>query len=217
MNNLDELDLSKLLPSSISSDEEVQALSDVVTKKLLHINANINALLLWKDLSIYDDTVLLHLAWGMHTDLYDEGLARQTREQMIRSSILWHMKKGTLYSVELALRMVFKTGIVEEWFNYGAAPYHFRVRGVTESIENEDKINKLLGLINLSKNLRSWCDSIEFERHISGNCFIGAGVMEDEEIFVSSDLKDEFNWTQNISIGASIMDDSAVDINTSII
>lgn len=63
MNDLDTLDLASLLPSSIADDEEVQALAKVVTQKLLNINDSINTLLLWKNLSRYDDTILLHLAW----------------------------------------------------------------------------------------------------------------------------------------------------------
>ena len=62
MNDLDALDLALLLPSSIADDEEVQALAKVVTQKLLNINDSINTLLLWKNLSRYDDTILLHLA-----------------------------------------------------------------------------------------------------------------------------------------------------------
>lgn len=213
MNDLDTLDLASLLPASIANDEEVQALAKVVTQKLLNINDGINALLLWKDLSRYDDATLLHLAWELHTDLYDEELSKKVREQLIRTSILWHMKKGTLYSVKLALRTVFQTGEVEEWPEYEAEPYRFRIQGLTESVQDENKILRLIQLIQQSKNLRSWLDSIEFERQLKGGYFIGAGIMDDEEIVVSSDLKDEFVFNQNLSIGAAIMDDSEVSIN----
>lgn len=217
MNDLDTLDLASLLPSSIADDEEVQALAKVVTQKLLDINDGINALLLWKDLSRYDDATLLHLAWELHTDLYDEELSKEVREQLIRSSILWHMKKGTLYSVRLALRTVFQTGEVEEWPAYGADPYHFRIQGLTESVQDENKILRLIQLIQQSKNLRSWLDSIEFERQLHGGYFIGAGIMDDEEIVISSNLEDEFIFNQNLSIGAPVMDDSEVSINGSIV
>lgn len=217
MNNLDALDLALLLPSSIADDEEVQALAKVVTQKLLDINDGINTLLLWKDLSGYDDTTLLHLAWELHTDLYNEELSKEVREQLIRSSILWHMKKGTLYSVESALRMVFKTGDIEEWFEYGGNPYHFKVTGLTEEVPDESKIMQLINLIQLSKNLRSWCDSIEFERQINRAVFIGAAVVDDEDIIISSDFKDEFRFKKDISIGIAIMSDAEIDINMSIV
>lgn len=217
MNNLDALDLALLLPSSIADDEEVQALAKVVTQKLLDINDGINTLLLWKDLSGYDDTTLLHLAWELHTDLYNEELSKEVREQLIRSSILWHMKKGTLYSVESALRMVFKTGDIEEWFAYGGNPYHFKVTGLTEEVPDESKIMQLINLIQLSKNLRSWCDSIEFERQINGAVFIGAAVVDDDDIIISSDFKDEFRFKKDISIGIAIMSDAEIDINMSIV
>ncbi|WP_432642501.1 phage tail protein I [Acidaminococcus sp.] len=217
MNDLNTLDLASLLPSSIADDEEVQALAKVVTQKLLDINDGINALLLWKNLSRYDDATLLHLAWELHTDLYEEDLSKETREQLIRSSILWHMKKGTLYSVKLALHTVFKTGEVEEWPAYGAAPYHFRIQGLTEPAQDENKTLQLVQLVQQSKNLRSWLDSIEFERQLNGGYFIGAGIMDDEEIVTSSNLKDEFVFSQSLGIGASIMDDSEVSVNGSIV
>ena len=85
--------------------------------------------------------------------------------------------------------MVFKTGDIEEWFEYGGNPYHFKVTGLTEAVSDGSKLIQLINLIRLSKNLRSWCDFIEFERQINGAIFIGAAVVDDEEIIVSSDLK----------------------------
>lgn len=216
MNNLDTLDLASLLPSSIADDEEVKALAKVITQKLLDINDSINSLLLWKDLSRYGDNVLLHLAWELHVDLYEEELSREIRERLIRSSILWHMKKGTVFSVKQALRTVFNTGDVEEWPTYGASPYHFRVRGLTESLKDENKVFQLIQTIQRAKNLRSWLDSLEFERQQSGALFIGAGIVDDEEIIISSDLRDEFVFNQSIGIGAAILDDSEVSISSSV-
>lgn len=64
----------------------------------------------------------------------------------------------------------------------------------------------------MSKNLRSWCDSIEFKRQINGTVFIGAAVVDDEEVIISSGFKDEFKFTKDISIGVAIMSDTEVDI-----
>ena len=80
-------------------------------------------------------------------------------------------------------------------------------------MSDESKLIQLINLIRLSKNLRSWCDFIEFERQINGAIFIGAAVVDDEEIIVLSDLKDEFRFIKNISVGAAIMNDTDININ----
>lgn len=108
--------------------------------------------------------------------------------------------------------MIFKTGDIEEWFEYGGNPYHFKVTGLTEAVSDGSKLIQLINLIRLSKNLRSWCDFIEFECQINGTVFIGAAVVDDEEIIISSEFKDEFKFTKDISIGVAIMSDTEVDI-----
>ena len=162
MNELSTLNVSDLLPSSIAEDQEVQALSKVVTGELLEINSDIKQVILWDDLEKFDDAILSALAWQLHVDLYDEDCPKSVRANLIRDSILWHMKRGTLYSVEMALRSIFQTGAVKEWFDYGGEPYHFKIDGITEPLKDKKTIKNLVTVVRLSKNLRSWCDGIGF-------------------------------------------------------
>lgn len=172
MNELSTLNLSDLLPSSIAEDQKVQALAKVATDKLLEINSDIRQVLLWDDLEKFDDAILSALAWQLHVDLYDEDYPKSVRANLIRDSILWHMKRGTLYSVEMALHGIFQTGTVKEWFDYGGEPYHFKIDGITGPLKDKKTIKGLVTAVRMSKNLRSWCDGIGFVQNVKKTHYI---------------------------------------------
>lgn len=172
MNELSTLNLSYLLPSSIAEDREVKALSKVATGKLLEINSDIKQVLLWDDLGKFDDSILSALAWQLHVDLYNEDYPKSVRVNLILGSILWHMRRGTLYSVEMALHDIFHTGTVKEWFDYGGNPYHFKIDKITEPLKDKKTIKRLVTAVRLSKNLRSWCDGIGFTQEIKKTNYI---------------------------------------------
>lgn len=206
MNELEKLDIQNLLPDSIADDEEVQNLAEIITEKLLQVNQQTETIKIWENIPERNDDILLNLAWQFHTDLYDSSLPKETRAQLVENSLLWHRFRGTLYSVTMALRSVFKTGTIKEWFEYGGKPYHFMIGDLTESVSDESSVNKLIDLITKSKNLRSWCEDIEFERKASGNITIGGAVLDETDLVISSDLKEEFRFRTSIVLRAAVLD-----------
>ncbi|MCW1685124.1 phage tail protein [Campylobacter jejuni] len=41
---------------------------------------------------------------------------------------------GTTWAIKEALRAVFPTAVVKEWFNYGGKPYFFKVKVSTTNV-----------------------------------------------------------------------------------
>nr|DAL33579.1 MAG TPA_asm: tail protein [Caudoviricetes sp.] len=216
MNKLDTLNVEVLLPSSIAEDKNVKAIAKVVTEKLLQVNDDTKLILLWEQLPNFDDAKLSNLAWQLHVDLYDSSLSKAQRVQLIRNSILWHRYRGTKYAVESALQSVFNTGQVEEWQEYDGKPYHFRINGLIEALQDESRINKLVDLIVKSKNLRSWCDEIQFERETTGNIFIGGAVVDDTELTVSSSFEESFNFSKNVYLGVAVLEDTETTVYSAV-
>ena len=70
---------------------------------------------------------------------------------------------------------VFGEGVVEEWFQYGGEPYHFKVQ--TSTINSTDEmIQQLTELIGTMQNVRSHLDSVIVEAvqqlHLYNGCII---------------------------------------------
>lgn len=191
MSDIKDLDIEALLPDSISEDKKAKAIAEAVTNQLLEINRNINQILIWDDISKHDDNTLLNLAWQMHTDIYDTSFGKQTRVNLINDSVNWHKVRGTPYAVRRALYNVYSSGYVEEWYEYGGEPYHFRVAGISDALNNDDDLKKLEMLIASSKNCRSWIDGIDFTRTISSTVYVGGAVLEEYKEDITSTIPEE--------------------------
>ena len=74
---------------------------------------------------------------------------------------------------------------LDEWFNYGSDPYHFKLdisvqnRGLTE-----DVYRQLHALVMEYKNVRSWLESIIIKMQQTVNIYIGMSTISGESITV---------------------------------
>ena len=98
---------------------------------------------------------------------------------MIRQTILWHKKKGTPYAVKAALKPFTSKITLEENWQYGGMPYYFRltVKGLRDF---GDDGGTFWALIDDSKNVRSWLESINFDLSIEDPAiyYVGAADLD---------------------------------------
>lgn len=156
-----------ILPPNLKKDANVAAIAKALdeelhltatdTKEVIHI-ARIDEL---------PERVLDLLAWQFHVDSYEPiGLSVETKRKLIKESIAWHRIKGTPAAIEAVVSAYFDNAKVQEWFDYGGEPYHFRVGDITGPVAGADTINTCVTVINHAKNVRSWLDEIGFRSDI---------------------------------------------------
>lgn len=167
--NLQDLDLKTILPPSIASDEKVKAICDAINGKLQEIAAKTRLVLLLPRLDELPEEIVDALAWQWHVDYYDYTADISTKRALVRKSILWHKYRGTPAAVQEICAEVFQSAVVEENWDYGGEPYHFRVRMIGEALPDESVIDELYRAIMKSKNVRSWLDELSFYRE----CYAG--------------------------------------------
>ncbi|MBQ8668729.1 phage tail protein I [bacterium] len=136
---------------------------------------------------------LPHLAEQYHIT-GDEGwlqaLSDTEKRNLIKSSIKMHRYKGTKYALEEIFKTLNIVGNIEEWFNYGGNPYHFKVilQIFNRSI-NEETETKLRALIDEYKNERSWLEEIQFHLSTLARMHTYAALIEEETITINSRSK----------------------------
>lgn len=173
MADLSQTKLMDLLPASIRDDPDVQAAAAAIDNELQAVTAAIPETVLIARIDVLPEAVLDLLAWQWHVDFYEPiGFAIEKKRAVIKQSIAWHRKKGTPWAVEQVVGAVFANAEVEEWFNYGGDPYHFKIRTI-DSLQNAEAYTLLRRAIDVTKNTRSWLDSIQIEREIHTNFKIG--------------------------------------------
>lgn len=103
------------------------------------------------------------LAWAVSVDVWNNEWVVETRRAVIKASLEVHRKKGTVGALKRALTAFSFDNIeVEEWFDYGGEPFHFKVL-VEVLTENFDllELTEVYSVIQNTKNVRSYLDRLE--------------------------------------------------------
>ncbi len=107
--------------------------------------------------------ILPWLAWAVSVDVWNDEWAVETRRSVIRASLTVHQQKGTIGALKSALSAFsFENIEVQEWFNYGGEPYHFKVfiEILTADFDILE-LTEVYSVIQTTKNVRSYLESLE--------------------------------------------------------
>ena len=171
--DLKSVSLLDTLPPNLLADKQLYAAARALDDELQKITvATRNALLLPR-LDELSEEVIDLLAWQWHVDFYEPSMSIETKRQLVRESIAWHRIKGTKAAVEKMTQTVFKGGVITEWFEYGGEPYHFRIDVLNAPNMTEENRERLLAVVNASKNTRSWLDELRFQRETRNIVYFG--------------------------------------------
>ena len=106
--------------------------------------------------------ILPWLAWALSVDDWSDNWSEQVRRNVIKASVEVHRKKGTIGALKKALQAFnYENVKVEEWFEYGANPYFFRVFfDVREPGFDVNVLPQVQKVIESTKNARSHLESL---------------------------------------------------------
>lgn len=154
--DLKSVNLLSLQTSLMKQDKTTKAFCAALQPQFQQLADEIKSCIIYSRISELDHSALDELAWQMHVDWYDANAELTVKRNLIKNSLAVHMKRGTPYAVELVVKDYFNYGKVQEWFEYGGEPYHFRVVATSGDVSDPDKLHQLTKAINFSKNLRSF-------------------------------------------------------------
>lgn len=166
MNNNDifTADLVRSLPPPLQNDESTRAIAEVIAEQLQKSARLIERNIIYARIDELDEKVLDVLAYDLHVDWYDYSYPIDVKRATIRDSIKIHRKLGTKYAVEKALGAVYPGTAVKEWFEYGGAPYMFRVIiNITTEGLTAARQASILERVRFYKNLRSHLELISYK------------------------------------------------------
>ena len=100
------------------------------------------------------------------------------------------------------LSTIYASAQLEEFWEYGGEPYHFRVTVGEDRTDSAQTIDVAIRVIKVSKNVRSWLDGIKFRRNVAGTLYTGAFTAKNKrvELFAHIELA-----TNSLHIGGVIM------------
>lgn len=114
-----------------------------------------------------DESALVHLADQFHIMGNEGWLQAKTeaeKREIIKKAIELHRYKGTKYALIKVLNSLNINGDVEEWFEYGGDPYHFKIDIFLQNYAYNEKVfESLKKMIDEYKNVRSVLEEISIE------------------------------------------------------
>ena len=171
---IDSLSLLDILPENLLADKQVYAAAKSLDDELQRVTASCVEVLHLPRLDELPEAVIDLLAWQWHVDFYESDADIRIKRQLVRESIAWHRIKGTKSAVEGMIRTIFQGGVVTEWFDYGGESYHFRVDLLSAPRMTPENTERLLYVVNASKNVRSVLDELTYRRDMQGSIHYGA-------------------------------------------
>ena len=180
MKNLNDISLTDIAPSSILGDKNIDALIKGIDPQLKLVTDNITQEFILSRIDELDSGVLDLLAWQFHVDFYDLAQELPDKREQIKNSILWHMKKGTVWAILKALDMIGITPKFINWYESGGDPYTFKIDAEIRhdyfKYGDKDEIGKnILRAIYEAKATRSFMSDIYayFKEYTSLNITAG--------------------------------------------
>ncbi len=151
------------LPPPLRQDPSVAALAQAVADVLDRRRAEIDSVSLYARIDSLPEALLDILAYDFKVDWWDPNYSVEEKRRMLKDSWRVHRMLGTKGAVEMAIAAIYPGTAVEEWFQYGGEPYHFKLTiDFTGEPDDPDRRERVMRRLDFYKNLRSHADRVEF-------------------------------------------------------
>ncbi len=154
--------LRKKMPRAFTQDADTLALINTIDSGLGPIREILGSINYMRNSDTWDDALTDELAWQNHVDFYNVTLPIEQKRALVRGAYLFHRKKGTNAAVEDLIKILFGDGRVEDWYEYGGQPGHFRVLTANESVTT-DRALEFIRALNSVKRLSAHLDAVIIE------------------------------------------------------
>ena len=171
--NLSNLEFIKLLPQFMRNDPAVQGLAAGIDSIIPQLAAEIEKLSTWDRIDTLSEAELDELAWELNILWYDASATIDVKRNLVRNSDAVYKKLGTKWAVENVISTYFGEGYIEEWFQYGGDPGHFRVYSANPTV-NESKFAEFLSLLNKVKRATAKLDGVFI--NLTGQMNMSTGI-----------------------------------------
>lgn len=180
-----------IVPPALTHDPSMMALASSDAEVLAARLAEIDRVRIISNIDGLDEEVLDILARDFKVDWWDPEYSIDEKRRTLKGSWRVHKTLGTKAAVETAIRAIYPLTTVEEWFEYGGKPYHFRLNiNITNDSIDSAKQRRVLERLNFYKNLRSHVDEVKYflmpEKAwaVTGGGFVGSREVDQTKILV---------------------------------
>jgi len=167
----------RTLPDVLKNDQSMLALATSIAGALAARTAEIERLNIYTHIDELPEPLLDILAYDSKVDWWDVNYSLEEKRRTLKDSWGVHRILGTKAAVERAISAIYRDTEVSEWFEYGGAPFTFKLL-IDTAYENADPVKhqRVLDRVGFYKNLRSRLEGVEYVAEPQGLCTSYAAV-----------------------------------------
>lgn len=198
--------ITDILPDNMRNDPIVIAISYSISKMIKKAVNYADKAGIYASVDILDEKALDLLAVELRTQYYGDWLNLEEKREIIKKTLLWYCKAGTVSVVTELTNLVWKSDCaeVQEWFEYESGPYLFRIVLGTDMNIEEELIDAFLNALWKVKNTRSHLESITFKRRLEQNLYTGAALHSLGNIVITDVWKDKYEMRSSLYNGTGV-------------
>ena len=157
-----DFDIGALVPRFIMQDRNGHALAKAIEAALKYFLAAVGqGIACVQDVDTMPEWRLDEMAWELNVQWYDNQASASEKRQTIRDAREIYARLGTHDAVVRAVNGVFGQGRLEEWWQYGGSPYHFRVY-TPDYDALEERYALFTRMVAVAANVRSVLDGVYY-------------------------------------------------------
>lgn len=149
----------ELLPEFMRDDPAVSALAAAFDSEIHRFDYYSRHQSVWNQLDNLSEQELDALAEELNLPWYLFDAPIETKRRVIHDGDKVYSHLGTVYAVNEVISAYFGDGTVQEWFDYGGQPFHFRIVSNNPLISNE-YLQRFLWLLEQVKRRSAQLDNI---------------------------------------------------------
>ena len=202
-----------IMPPALTRDPSIMALAAADAEALAARLAEIDRVRIISNIDGLDEAVLDILARDFKVDWWDPEYSVDEKRRTLKCSWKVHKILGTKAAVETAISAIYPNTTVEEWFEYGGKPYHFKLSiDLTDTFGDETRPWRVLERVNFYKSLRSHLDEIVFTMTTKPSTLRVGGRFGSIVSMGVPAAEDRFNFQKSVYAGGSFGADQSIGI-----
>lgn len=141
--------LLRALPNVLSEDTVTLGLASAIAAELEEAASKVSLVNIYANIDTMDESMLDILAKDFKVDWWRSDADLEEKRNLIKTCWYVHRHLGTKSAIETAVASFLGNGAVQEWFEYGGQPHHFRIVGASNAAVNEyfDEFMTILSVV----------------------------------------------------------------------
>lgn len=156
-------DIKTIVPAFIRNDHNGNAMMKAIDRCLkIFCDVCLDGIECVTDIDKMPEWRLNEYAWEMGAEWFDSTATIEEKREQAKAIHEVYRKIGTKKALLDAVSSLFGSGsIVDEWFDYGGEPYHYKIR-VTNDEATTSRREECVRLINIVTGVRCVLDSLQY-------------------------------------------------------